>query len=104
VVSLFTTSFAPLPYSAAELPLFVLLAAGCGYLGGLFVLCHQRIAELRRSGPRWARNSYSFALLVALLSGDNLDLAIACLNRQIASSRSRILRALIEDRIDLPIE
>jgi DNA-binding GntR family transcriptional regulator len=42
--------------------------------------------------------------LVALLSGDNPALAIACLNRQIASSRSRILRALIEDRIDLPIE
>jgi DNA-binding GntR family transcriptional regulator len=42
--------------------------------------------------------------LVALLSGDNPDLAIACLNRQIASSRSRILRALIEDRVDLPIE
>jgi DNA-binding GntR family transcriptional regulator len=42
--------------------------------------------------------------LVALLSGDNPDLAIACMHRQIESSRSRILRALIEDRIDLPIE
>jgi DNA-binding GntR family transcriptional regulator len=42
--------------------------------------------------------------LVALLSGDSPDLAVACLNRQIASSRDRILRALIEDRIDLPIE
>jgi len=42
--------------------------------------------------------------LVALLSGDSPELAIACLNRQIASSRDRILRALIEDRIDLPIE
>jgi DNA-binding GntR family transcriptional regulator len=42
--------------------------------------------------------------LVALLSGDNPDEAIACLSRQIASSRDRILRALIHDRIDLPIE
>lgn len=42
--------------------------------------------------------------LVALLSGESPEQAIACLNRQIASSRSRILRALIEDRIDLPIE
>lgn len=42
--------------------------------------------------------------LVALLSGDSPELAIACLNRQIVSSRDRILRALIEDRIDLPIE
>ena len=41
--------------------------------------------------------------LVALLSSDSPDLAIGCLNRQIASSRDRILRALIEDRIDLPI-
>jgi DNA-binding GntR family transcriptional regulator len=42
--------------------------------------------------------------LVALLSGDSPNLAIACLNRQLASSRDRILRALIEDRVDLPIE
>ena len=42
--------------------------------------------------------------LVALLSGDDPDEAVACLNRQIASSRDRILRALIEDRIDLPLE
>jgi DNA-binding GntR family transcriptional regulator len=42
--------------------------------------------------------------LVARLSGDSPDLAIACLNRQIASSRERILRALIEDRIDIPFE
>ena len=42
--------------------------------------------------------------LVALLSGDSPELAIACMNRQIESSRGRILRALIEDRIDLPIE
>jgi DNA-binding GntR family transcriptional regulator len=42
--------------------------------------------------------------LLALLTGDNPDEAIACLSRQIASSRDRILRALIEDRVDLPIE
>jgi DNA-binding GntR family transcriptional regulator len=42
--------------------------------------------------------------LVELLSGDNPQEAIACLSRQIASSRDRILRALISDRIDLPIE
>lgn len=42
--------------------------------------------------------------LVALLSGDSPELAVTCLNRQIASSRDRILRALIEDRIDLPID
>ena len=42
--------------------------------------------------------------LVALLSGDSPELAIACMNRQIESSRGRILRARIEDRIDLPIE
>ena len=42
--------------------------------------------------------------LVALLSGDRPEDAIACLGRQIASSRDRILRALIEERIDLPIE
>ena len=41
--------------------------------------------------------------LVALLSSDSPDLAIGCLNRQITSSRDRILRALIEDRIYLPI-
>ena len=42
--------------------------------------------------------------LVAVLSGDCPDQAVTCLNRQIASSRDRILRALIEDRIDLPVE
>jgi DNA-binding GntR family transcriptional regulator len=42
--------------------------------------------------------------LVALLSGNNPDEATECLRRQITSSRDRILRALIEDRIDLPIE
>ena len=42
--------------------------------------------------------------LVFLLSGNDPENAIACLSRQIASSRDRILRALINDRIDLPIE
>ena len=42
--------------------------------------------------------------LVGLLSGDNPNEAVECLSRQISSSRDRILRALIEDRIDLPIE
>jgi DNA-binding GntR family transcriptional regulator len=42
--------------------------------------------------------------LVALLARDDPREAVACLGRQIASSRDRILRALIEDKIDLPIE
>jgi DNA-binding GntR family transcriptional regulator len=42
--------------------------------------------------------------LVALLSSENPDRAVQCLRRQITSSRDRILRALIEDRVDLPIE
>ena len=42
--------------------------------------------------------------LVALLSNDSPDEVIVCLSRQIQSSRDRILRALIDDRIDLPIE
>jgi DNA-binding GntR family transcriptional regulator len=42
--------------------------------------------------------------LISLLSSGNPDEAVACLSRQILSSRDRILRALIEDRMDLPIE
>ena len=42
--------------------------------------------------------------LIALLAGDEPRQAVACLSRQIASSRDRILRALIEEKIDLPIE
>jgi DNA-binding GntR family transcriptional regulator len=42
--------------------------------------------------------------LIALLSSGSPDDATACLSRQIFSSRDRILRALIEDRMDLPIE
>jgi DNA-binding GntR family transcriptional regulator len=42
--------------------------------------------------------------LVALLTDGSADEATACMSRQINSSRERILRALIEDRIDLPIE
>ena len=42
--------------------------------------------------------------LITLLSSANPDEAVACLSRQILSSRDRILRALIEDRMDLPIE
>ena len=42
--------------------------------------------------------------LITLLSSGNPDEAVACLSRQILSSRDRILRALIEDRMDLPIE
>ena len=42
--------------------------------------------------------------LIALLSSGSPDDAAACLSRQIFSSRDRILRALIEDRMDLPIE
>lgn len=42
--------------------------------------------------------------LIALLSSGSTDEAADCLNRQIFSSRDRILRALIEDRMDLPIE
>ena len=42
--------------------------------------------------------------LVALLSGEDPHQAVVCLSRQISSSRDRILRALIEDRVDLPLE
>jgi len=42
--------------------------------------------------------------LVALLTGGSSDKAIACLSRQIMASRDRILRAVIEERIDLPLE
>jgi len=42
--------------------------------------------------------------LVALLTLDSPAKGIACLSRQILSSRDRILRAVIEDRIDIPLE
>jgi DNA-binding GntR family transcriptional regulator len=42
--------------------------------------------------------------LVALLSSGKSVEAAASLSRQILSSRDRILRALIEDKVDLPIE
>ena len=41
--------------------------------------------------------------LVALLARGDADRAVACLRRQILSSRERILRALIENRVDLPL-
>ncbi len=42
--------------------------------------------------------------LVELLRSDNPDHAAACLRGQIETSRDRILRALISDRIDIPLE
>lgn len=42
--------------------------------------------------------------LVQLLQGGQAPEAVSCLRRQIRSSRDRILRALIEDRIDIPLE
>jgi DNA-binding GntR family transcriptional regulator len=42
--------------------------------------------------------------LVSLLADGNAGEVTACLNTQILSSRDRILRAVIEDRIDLPLE
>jgi len=42
-------------------------------------------------------------LVTRLLQGD-VDGATACLKRQILASRERILRALVGDRIDLPLE
>ena len=42
--------------------------------------------------------------LVTLLHRDTPDEAVACLSRQIKSSRNRILRAVVDDRIDLPLE
>lgn len=42
--------------------------------------------------------------LVALLRRDAVGEAVACLRRQIQSSRDRILRALVNDRINLPLE
>ena len=42
--------------------------------------------------------------LVSLLGNGNAGEITACLKTQILSSRDRILRALIEDRIDIPLE
>ncbi len=42
--------------------------------------------------------------LIDLLMRGDPQPAAACLERQIQTSRDRILRALIEDRIDLPLE
>ena len=42
--------------------------------------------------------------LVDLLAAGDSDEVVACLKRQILSSRDRILRALIEDRLDIPLE
>jgi len=42
--------------------------------------------------------------LVELLRSDSPDDAALCLRRQIDSSRDRILRALINDRIDIPLD
>jgi len=42
--------------------------------------------------------------LVELLRSDNPDDAAVCLRGQIQNSRDRILRALIDDRIDIPLE
>ena len=42
--------------------------------------------------------------LVAMLQAGAVDDAVACLQRQILASRDRILRALINGRIDLPLE
>ena len=42
--------------------------------------------------------------LVGLFKSQSSTDAAACLRQQIRSSRDRILRALIDDRIDLPLE
>ncbi len=42
--------------------------------------------------------------LVALLQRETPEDAVACLRKQIKTSRNRILRAVIDDRIDLPLE
>ena len=42
--------------------------------------------------------------LVALLAEGEGDRAAACLRSQISASRDRILQALIDNRIDLPLE
>jgi DNA-binding GntR family transcriptional regulator len=42
--------------------------------------------------------------LVRLLRRGSGDAAVDCLRRQIQRSRDRILRALIDDRIDIPLE
>ena len=47
VVSLFSTAFSPLPYNAWELPIFLLLAVLCGYLGGLFLIFFSRAWDAR---------------------------------------------------------
>ncbi len=48
VVSLITTNFDALPYSFTELPLFCLLAAACGAMGGMFVRAFSHV-QLRMS-------------------------------------------------------
>ncbi len=42
--------------------------------------------------------------LIRILEQENPDNAIVCVRQQIQTSRDRILRALINDRIDLPLE
>ena len=42
--------------------------------------------------------------LVALLQQRDTNLALRCLRKQIQASRDRILKALIDDRFDLPLE
>jgi DNA-binding GntR family transcriptional regulator len=42
--------------------------------------------------------------LVRLLKEGNAEQAIACVRKQIQSSRDRILRALIDDRFDIPLQ
>jgi DNA-binding GntR family transcriptional regulator len=42
--------------------------------------------------------------LVALLARADTNQSVACVRRQILSSRERILRAFIENRADLPLE
>lgn len=42
--------------------------------------------------------------LVSILVAGSTDDAIRCLRRQILTSRDRILRAVIEDRVDIPLE
>ena len=74
IVSLITTNFDPVPYAFAELPLFCLLAAACGFGGGVFVKAFawtgKRIEDFRTTAVsgtlRYAAHPAVIAGIVAL--------------------------------------
>ena len=67
VVSLFSTAFSPLPYNAWELPIFLLLAVLCGYLGGLFLIFFSRAWDVRLRIERGIDSRWRSRRLVILV-------------------------------------